>query len=327
LLKSVKHTKIRRELVEKPSSLYCYVTKGCDRLRTIRDRLIYLHRIPLLTRRMLYTLLQYDTQLKTAFQASPSQLRQLLTIPYSKAVRLHQLLSDENLHDFIKKDETICQCITIFDKEYPSQLRSIYDPPLVLYAQGDISLLNKRKMIAVIGTRNPSSESQAKIKRFVPPLVKEDWTIVSGLAYGIDSQAHEQTLRENGKTIAVLGSGFQHVYPKRHLSLYRQISKKGLVLSEYPPNIRPQKYHFPERNRIISGLSEAVLVIEATEKSGTLITVDQGLEQGKEIYVVPGSLLYPQTIGCHRLIQQGAKLVIDIDDILEDFTFSYGKTT
>lgn len=276
---------------------------------------------------MLYTLLQDDMQLKTPFQATPLQLSHLLAIPYNKAVRLYQLLHDDKIYEFMKKDQTICHCITIFDETYPTRLRSIYDPPLVLYAQGDVSLLNQMKMIAIIGTRNPSAESQAKINRFVNPLVKEDWTIVSGLAYGIDSQAHEQTLRENGKTIAVLGSGFHHVYPKRHLSLYREISKEGLVLSEYPPNIRPQKYHFPERNRIISGLSEAVLVIEATEKSGTLITVDQALEQGKEIYVVPGSLLYPQTIGCHRLIQQGAKLVIEADDILEDFTFTYGKAT
>lgn len=307
------------------SSLIRLSVKGCDSLEKVRNRLIYLHRIPLLTRRMLYTFLQHDIQLTTPFKATPSQLSDLLSIHFEKAVRLHQLLHNRKISELIRADKNTCDCITIFDEEYPSLLRSLYDPPLVLYAQGDISLMNEMKSIAIIGTRNPSAESQAKVNRFVTPLVRDGWTIVSGLAYGIDSQAHEQTLRERGKTIAVLGSGFHHVYPKRHLSLYRQIREKGLVLSEYPPNIRPQKYHFPERNRIISGLSQAVLVIEATEKSGTLITVDQALEQGREIYVAPGSLLYPQTVGCHKLIQQGAKLVIDANDILEDFPFSHGK--
>lgn len=286
----------------------------------MRERLLLLHRIPIMTRRMLYKLLKKDKKLQTPFQLSPSELSTRLTISIEKATQLYAAIHDKKLREKVKRDASICKTVTIFDSIYPKQLFSIYEPPLVLYAQGDLSLLKSKKLIATIGTRNPSAEAHFKVTHFVTPLVKENWTIVSGLAYGIDSLAHELTLRLSGKTIAIIGSGFYHIYPQRHLSLYREIAKKGLVLSEYPPNTPPKKYHFPERNRIISGISRAILVIEAAEKSGTFITVDHALEQGKDIYVVPGSLRHEQTIGCHRLIQQGAKLVIDTNDILEDFS-------
>src|SRR5690625_3753192 len=139
------------------------------------------------------------------------------------------------------------------------------------------------------------------------------------MAKGIDSYAHKLALGHKGNTIAVLGGGFNHIYPKQNSMLYKQISEKGLVISEYPPHIPPKRYHFPERNRIISGLSFGTLVIEATERSGTLITVDQALDQGREVYAVPGSPLIPQTKGCHQMIQDGAKLVINADDIREDW--------
>src|SRR5699024_9337460 len=147
--------------------------------------------------------------------------------------------------------------------------------------------------------------------------------IVSGLVYGIDRFAHELTLKYNGNTIAVLGSGFNHLYPQAHDGLFKDIAQKGLVITEYPPHIRARKHHFPERNRIVSGLTVATLVIEAKEKSGTNITVEHALEQGKEIYAVPGSILCSKTKGCHKMIQEGAKLVMSANDILED----YGQLT
>src|SRR5699024_7788905 len=159
----------------------------------------------------------------------------------------------------------------------------------------------------------------AKLVHIVSPLIKQKWLIVSGMAYGIDGMAHDLTLRHDGATIAVLGGGFYHVYPKTHIHLFNEIVKKGLVISEYPPYQRPQKYHFPERNRIISGLTKGTLVIEAMERSGTLITVDQALEQGKEVYAVPGSPFIRETAGCHKIIQEGAKLVAKFTDIVEEW--------
>src|SRR5699024_309463 len=205
--------------------------------------------------------------------------------------------------------------ITIFDEKYPLTLRNIPDPPYVLYAVGDLDLLNYPKNISVIGTRKPSYQVRDKIEYVIKPLLDNNWLIVSGMAIGVDSMAHHFTLNNHGKTIAVLGSGFEHIYPKRNTPLFYQIAKKGLALSKYPPEIPPKSYHFPERNRIISGLSFGTLVIEATERSGTLITVDQALEQGREVYAVPGTPTMPQTKGCHKIIQEGEKLVSNATDI------------
>lgn len=209
--------------------------------------------------------------------------------------------------------------ITIVDEEYPNMLKQIKDPPLVLYVKGDQSLLQDYPNLSVIGTRKPSHEAMQKTALFIQPLIKRHWVIISGMAKGVDSFAHLLSLKYGGKTIAVLGGGFNHIYPKQNTSLFYEIYRKGLIISEYPPDQPPLRYHFPERNRIISGLSFGTLVIEATEKSGTLITVDQALDQGREVYAVPGSPLIPQTKGCHQMIQDGAKLVIDAKDILEDW--------
>ncbi|WP_342742121.1 DNA-processing protein DprA [Virgibacillus siamensis] len=209
--------------------------------------------------------------------------------------------------------------ITLVDEDYPIVLKTIKDAPLVLYALGDTGLLNKFPLLSVIGTRNPSQDALSKMEKFVVPLVRKNWVIVSGMATGIDSMAHQQALKYNGHTIAVLGGGFHHIYPKHNILLFKQICESGLVLSEYPPDLPPQRYHFPERNRIISGLSFGTLVIEATERSGTLITVDQALDQGREVYAVPGNPLRLQSIGCHKMIQDGAKLVQEPEDIMEDW--------
>ncbi|WP_231495797.1 DNA-processing protein DprA [Paucisalibacillus sp. EB02] len=219
----------------------------------------------------------------------------------------------------IHRDLLFYKIITIIDEKYPAMLKTIKDAPLVLYASGDTSLLFDAPAISVIGTRNPSEAAFLKTKFVIDPLIRENWVVVSGMAKGIDSLAHKLTLNENGKTIAVLGNGFHHIYPRDNKRLFYQIEQNGLAISEYPPNVPPKKYHFPERNRIISGLSFATLVIEATEKSGTMITVDQALDQGREVYAVPGSPHVPQTKGCLKLIQEGAKLVITHEDIQKDW--------
>lgn len=291
-------------------------------MKDIRKRLIFLHRTPYVTRRMIYKLKRFDKTLLSLFSFTPSEISQFFSIPINKATVIYQNIRDIQMKTILNEDEKLCRIVTKYDKGYPPLLKNIYDAPLVLYALGDLSLVNHLPSISVIGTRKPSSDAPKKLKHIVGPLLDKDWLIVSGLAYGIDSLAHQLTLQYKRKTISILGSGFYHIYPKQNISLFKQIVKKGLVLTEYPPNVPPKRYHFPERNRIISGITNATLVIEATEKSGTLITVDQALEQGREVYAVPGSPYLPETVGCHRMIQDGAKLVRCAEDILEEWEYS-----
>ncbi|WP_246001179.1 DNA-processing protein DprA [Oceanobacillus piezotolerans] len=250
---------------------------------------------------------------------SPGELSKTFSISPNKASLFYSELHNVDVRKEFKADLERCKIITLVDEDYPAVLNTIKDAPLVLYAIGDVSLLEHSPALSVIGTRNPSIEAWMKISHLVEPLLEKDWLIVSGMALGIDSYAHTLALEKKGKTIAVLGSGFLRIYPVQNKALFRKIAKEGLILSEYPPNTPPQKYHFPERNRIISGLSFGTLVIEAKERSGTLITVDQALDQGREVYAVPGSPFMDQTKGCHRMIQDGAKLVTDATDILDDW--------
>ncbi|MDY0396352.1 DNA-processing protein DprA [Virgibacillus halophilus] len=179
--------------------------------------------------------------------------------------------------------------ITIVDEVYPPVLKTIKDAPIVLYTFGDVDLLKQTPTLSVIGTRNPSVGAWETTSHIITPLIKENWVIISGMARGIDSFAHKLALLHHGRTIAVMGSGFQYVYPRENKKLFEAIAQHGLILSEYPPHIPPRPYQFPERNRIISGLSFGTLVIEAALRSGTLITVEQALDQGREVYAVPGS--------------------------------------
>lgn len=297
--------------------------KGCVSLTTVRKRLLCIHRCRGITRRTIHLFLKYDSTLQKIYTLSPNALSQLFLLPKNKAHIFHQDLHNLPFKQQLKIDQSHYKIITIVDESYPDMLKRITDPPLVLYAYGDISLLQHAPKLSVIGTRKPSSEAWKKIYRIVKPLLDQDWLLVSGMAKGIDSFAHLIALNNNRKTIAVLGGGFNHVYPKENIHLFHRIGKSGLVLSEYPPHVPPVRYHFPERNRIISGLSYGTLVIEAMERSGTLITVDQALEQGREVYAVPDSPLIPQTKGCLQMIQDGAKLVINSEDIMEDWKQMY----
>ena len=288
-------------------------------LNEVRERLIHLHGIPLITRKMLYQLLEKDSSLKKIYSMTATEISSLFSIPKEKSINIKKQLHHYNILQFSESNKSKYCIITIYDDDYPSQLKNLYDAPLVLYALGNTSLLNRHPSLSVIGTRFPSSEGIPKLNVIVSPLIRQGWVIVSGMAYGIDSAAHLLTTRLKGETIAVLGSGFHHVYPRENIPLFNEMIKSGLVISEYPPDTPARKYHFPERNRIISGLTNATLVIEAKKKSGTLITVDQALEQGKEVYAVPGSPLIKQTEGCHQMIQDGAKLVTNATDILEDW--------
>ena len=207
--------------------------------------------------------------------------------------------------------------ITWHDKRYPSQLRKIPDPPVALFIAGNPDILNSIQ-IGIVGSRNPSVTGKRIACRFAHQLSRTGFVITSGLALGIDYCAHQGALDTGGYTIAVLGSGPDNIYPSRHRKIAENISRQGALVSEFPPGTPPLARHFPRRNRIISGLSTGILVVEADKRSGSLITAHYAADQGREVFAVPGSIYNPLTKGCHYLIKQGAKLVESMEDILEE---------
>lgn len=214
-----------------------------------------------------------------------------------------------------------CQHLLIMeDTGYPELLKEIDAPPPLLFIKGQFSVLSNRQM-AIVGSRNPSSWGLEHAQEFAAELIAYGFTITSGLALGVDAAAHEAALMAKGSTIAVMGSGFNHIYPKANRALADNIANHGgAVLSEFPLSFAPLPRNFPQRNRIISGLCWGTLVIEANLRSGSLITARLAAEQGREVFALPGSIESPLARGCHKLIREGAKLVEDITDIIEEFT-------
>ena len=208
------------------------------------------------------------------------------------------------------------------DKKYPSRLNDLHDPPKHLYIDGDIDLL-QMPMIAIVGAREASAEGLKNAVLFAQGLSRAGLLVVSGLARGVDGAAHQATLNlgPNHFTLAVCGAGVDVIYPKEHLGLANCIRKQGLLISELPLGEGPKSSHFPRRNRIIAALSLGVVVVEAAERSGSLITARLCSELGREIFAVPGSIHNPFSVGCHLLIQQGAKLVRNPKDVLEELIF------
>lgn len=227
--------------------------------------------------------------------------------------RIKKKIDPEKLAETYTKQKI--EIILMEDQEYPSLLKEIYDPPALLYMKG--SLQNFSTGIAVVGARRCSSYGKNIAETFSRELAKAGITIISGGARGIDTCAHRGAL-ETGSTIAVLGNGVDIVYPPENKPLFSQIIEKGALLSEYAPGTPPLAGNFPARNRLISGLSQGILVVEAAEKSGSLITANLALEQNREIFSVPGSIFSELSKGTHKLIQQGAKLASSSQDVLEE---------
>ncbi|MDQ0148934.1 DNA-processing protein DprA [Eubacterium multiforme] len=229
---------------------------------------------------------------------------------YDKIKEMNKILS--NMEILRRKEEV--NFITIKDPMYPESLKRIEEPPYVLFYKGNLKLLNKRS-VSIVGSRKNSLYGERATRIITKELVKNDICIVSGGAKGIDTIAHDEALKNHGNTIAVLGSGIDVCYPQRNRGLFNEISKEGLLISEFFPGTKPYAYNFPRRNRIISGLSESIIVTEATEKSGSLITVSCALAQGKDVLVVPQSIFSEGGLGANLLIRDGAFIYTSIEDV------------
>ncbi len=223
--------------------------------------------------------------------------------------------------ELIQLEKEKAQLITFWDPEYPPLLKEIYYPPIIIYAKGNVEIISP-KSIAIVGTRNPTHYGKAAAEKFSSELTQNDLTIVSGLARGIDSIAHTSCLRTNGNTIAIIGCGLDIVYPPENKKLMQEIAEKGLIISEFTLGTKPDATNFPRRNRIISGLSRGVLVIESRVNGGAMQTAAYALDQGREVFALPGNINSIQSDGCNTLIQEGrAKLIKNVDDILDEFNF------
>ena len=229
-------------------------------------------------------------------------------------------------HDLSEADRILADCqrlgqriLTLQDAEYPQRLRNIFDPPLLLYARGRMPVMDEEAAVAVVGTRDCTPYGTACGERLGRELAVSGAVVVTGLARGVDSAAARGALRAGGTVVGVTGGGLDVVYPPENGALYDDVAAAGVLLSEYPPGSPPDKAHFPVRNRIMSGLSVAALVVEAPERSGALITARLALEQGREVYAVPGPIDAPDSVGCNRLIRDGAGLAAEGWDVLRDF--------
>jgi DNA processing protein len=216
--------------------------------------------------------------------------------------------------------------LTLADAAYPRRLLETPDPPVLFYVKGRVELLNT-PALAVVGSRNATPQGESNAEAFATALAEAGLTIVSGLALGIDSAAHRGGLRGRAGTIAVIGTGIDRVYPARNQELARKIAEQGAIISEFPLGTPALKENYPRRNRIISGLALGCLVIEAAERSGSLITARLAGEQGRDVFAIPGSIHSPLSKGCHRLIKQGAKLVDDARDILDELGIAAGAAS
>ena len=208
--------------------------------------------------------------------------------------------------------------ITFDDPSYPERLREIPDPPVILYVNGELPVKNE-KTISIVGTRRPTPYGRKVAEYLAGELARDGWIIISGMARGIDGIAHKKALESGGKSVGVLGCGIDIIYPGEHQELFDNITRNGAIVSEFPPGTPPEKYNFPRRNRIISGISWGTLVIEAAEGSGSLITAHFALDQGREVFAVPGNISSKMSKGTNRLIKEGAKIVEDVQDIMEEY--------
>ena len=256
-----------------------------------------------------------------SFERCPSkdELFLLLKLGQTQKNDLWDALQSKQLAQKVRQNLKVSHFLTILDKRYPSQLQEIYSPPVVLFYQGDIELLDSKKLLGVVGARQCSSYALQALTQLLPNVIQQQLILVSGLAKGVDGLTHQLALKHHGKTVAVIGNGLDISYPSCNRALQTQIAHAGLLLSEYPLESRPLKYHFPLRNRIIAGLCQTVLVVEARHHSGSLITANLALQENRNVLALPGRINDINSMGCNELIAAGAKPVLNSNDILEEF--------
>lgn len=270
------------------------------------------------TLKQLQQCIAYFGDLTQALQASRSDWQQADIVSAAQLERLFDPQLSKWTDDTLSWGQQPQQSLVAFGSaEYPSMLADIADPPILLAVRGSVALLNDPQL-AIVGSRHASRQGVATAEDFAQHLSEQGLGIASGLALGIDTAAHQGGLRGLGKTIAVVATGLDRIYPAANKALAYRIVEEGAMVSELPLGSKPLAYHFPKRNRIISGLSVGTLVVEAALRSGSLVTARMALEQGREVFAVPGSINNPQAKGCHQLIKQGAKLVESGQDVLEE---------
>ncbi len=281
-----------------------------------KNKLVQLHHCKGMTQKRLSKLITQDPLLQTPL----TNIQQFFSFSSEQQKTFRQdveRFSTKNMLHIYKQYGV--EIISIVEDNYPKLLKEIYDPPLLLYTKGNTDVLQSIKTLGVVGTRLPTREGVKTIHSLVGSLAEQEWVIVSGLAKGIDGLAHQVALQKKGKTIAVIAGGLFHLYPRENIPLAEEIIKENVIISEYPPTSKPERWQFPERNRLISGISRGVLIVQAKIRSGSLITADCALEQGRDVFAIPGSIFDQHYEGTNWLIQQGAKLVATFKDIEQEY--------
>ncbi|WP_428908673.1 DNA-processing protein DprA [Niallia sp. Krafla_26] len=287
-------------------------------MKDFKKRLVHLHHCRGVGWNQIYTILKKDPQLKYLYQMKQIDFTSSQT---SSKNTLTDLYSQNIMNNILQYERLDIKTTTIFDPDYPPILRETYKPPWVIYSRGNFNMLHRERLLAVVGSRLATNYGKNAIELLFPSLIRQKYVIVSGLAIGVDAYAHATTIKLKGETIGVIAGGFNHLYPKENIPLAQEMMKNHLVISEYPPNTRPEKWHFPMRNRIIAGISHGTLVVEAKKSSGSLITANYAVQEGRDVFSIPGPISSPFSIGTNELIQQGAKLVQTSQDIIEELSY------
>ena len=286
----------------------------------IKTYLIALNQIEKIGDRRIYELIKHYESVENIFEEKEKNLKELIEKKFKFKI------NDFSKNEILDKAENIIKkskeheigILSLFDKEYPFNLKQIDNPPYILYYKGDLKKL-RRNSISIVGTRNPTKESKKYAFDIASKLSALNITVVSGMAKGIDKEAHLGAISSLVNTVAVLGNGIDIVYPSENVKVYNKLIESGIVISEFEVGRKPDRMNFPRRNRIISGLSYATIMVEASSKSGALITVDYALNQGREVYIAPYDEKLKEYFGNHKLYKEGAKIINDVNDILEDF--------
>ena len=279
-------------------------------------RLAHLHHCRGISWKSILNILKADPELKNLYYSSFEET--IIKASTSSPFILTDLQSKYIPTQIKQYSLNGIQLISIFDDDYPALLKETYQPPWILYAKGDISLLNSGNHLAVVGARQHTEYGENAIQYLLPKLIEKDIIIVSGLAAGIDAIAHQSAIKLGGRTIAVIAGGLYHIYPEINKKLAYELMKNHLIISEFPPDTKPTRWQFPMRNRVISGISKGTLIVQAKSKSGSLITANFAVQEGREVFALPGNIFSAYSMGTNELIQQGAKLVKCPEDILDE---------